>query len=925
MATISGSPRLNEKKAALRAKFSADYKRYYLVDLFKREGFVRRKCVSCGKNFWTLDPERKTCDDQPCSPYSFIQDPPTSKRFDKISAWRTIERFFERNGHASVKRYPVVSRWRPDLYFTVASIIDFQRVEGGKVVFQLPANPLVVPQMCLRFNDIPNVGVSGKHNTSYVMVGQHSIADREGYWKDRCIDLDFELMTKEFGIPKKEVTFNEEVWVGYGAFGYSLEFFVRGLELGNAVFTAFEGDIGDYREMKEKVVDMGTGLNRWAWLSTGTPTCYDTEWATILKRMNRACKVDVDRRLFLDYSRLAGSMNVDEFGSLSGQRAIIAKKLGLDAEKLESQLAPMEALYSIADHAQTLLFGVADGMLPSNSGGGYNLRILFRRAMNFIRHYGFPLTIDDVVGWHIDYLKAMYPELEEHRKDVATVLAVEAERYATSSERVAKIVGTISTTGRPVSTDDLIRLYDSDGVTPEQLMESGAKVAMPEDFYEKVQAKHITKKVEEDRPKFDVGGLPATKLLYYEEDAEFDFKAKVLKVFPGNFVVLNHTLFYPRGGGQEPDRGTLGKAKVVDVEKYGDIVLHRLDGPAPKAGAAVECRVDSRRRRRVTQIHTATHILNGSSRDVLGPWVWQHSAFKEEDYGRIDITHFSHLTEEEVQKIEDRANEVVRMNLRIRNTFMPRQEAESKYGFRLYQGGVVPTKLVRVVDIGGWDIEACGGTHAKATGEVGLVKITKAERIQDGVERLEFVAGEAAMEYVHRTEAGLQQLSRILDTQRENLPKVAESLLEEVDALRTKEKELGRKLVELSTSGASAGASAAFVTTNPTGPILLSVAPPSGLGDKEVIAQGQKLAEAKPNTVYVGFVDRKTSIQVICFVGKEAQQHGFSASEIVKKVSAELGGSGGGSPAFAQGGGPKVDRMNELVNAIPELVGAMRA
>jgi alanyl-tRNA synthetase len=157
---------VNEKKLALKAKFSADYKRYYLVDLFKREGFIRKKCENCGKYFWTLNADRKRCDDQPCSLYTFIGDPPTSKRLSYVETWKAVESFFAKNGHTIVKRYPVVSRWRPDLYFTVASIIDFQRVEGGKVVFSLPTNPLVVPQMCLRFNDTPTVGGSGKHGTS---------------------------------------------------------------------------------------------------------------------------------------------------------------------------------------------------------------------------------------------------------------------------------------------------------------------------------------------------------------------------------------------------------------------------------------------------------------------------------------------------------------------------------------------------------------------------------------------------------------------------------------------------------------------------------------------------------------------------------------------------------------------------------------
>jgi alanyl-tRNA synthetase len=903
---------LNEKKDVLRTKFSADYRRYYLVDLFKREGFTRKKCENCGQFFWTLDADRKICDDQPCSSYSFIGAPPTNKRLDEVESWSAINHFFVRNHHSSVKRYPVVSRWRPDLYFTVASIVDFQRVEAGKVVFQLPANPLVVPQMCMRFNDIPNVGVSGKHYTSFVMVGQHSLADREGYWKDRCIDLDFQLMTKDFGIDKEEITFNEDVWVGYGAFGYSLEFFVRGLELGNAVFTAFEGDVTEYRELKEKVVDMGTGLQRWAWLSQGTPTNYDANFSSVLKRMNELCKVEVDRRLFLEYSRLAGTMNVDEFGSLSDQRAIIAKKLNIDSRELESQLGPREAMYSIADHSRSLLFAIADGMLPSNSGGGYNLRIIYRRAMNFIRHYRFPLSIADVVGWHIDHLSAMYPELEEHREDVAEVLQVEEARYSSSSERVSKIVSSLSLAGKPVPTDQLIRLYDSDGVTPEQLAEAGAVIDKPEDFYEQVQARHITRRFEEPKPKFATGKLRPTRLLYYEDGAEFDFRAKVLRVFPGGYVVLDQTVFYPRGGGQEPDHGKIGKADVIDVEKYGEVVIHRVEGDVPGTGARVDCHVDARRRRRITQIHTATHIINGSSRQVLGPWVWQHSAFKEEDYGRIDITHFSHLTDAQIGEIEDVANEIVRRDLKVKNIFMQRQAAEKRYGFRLYQGGVVPGRLVRVVDIGGWDIEACGGTHSRTTGEVGLIKILKAERVQDGVERLEFVAGEAAIEYMHRMDSELQELSQVLSTQRENLPRVAKAVLEELEAARAREKSLGQAMVQMSTAGVGSAARSIAGAK-----LYVSKNPP--FGEEQIIAQGQKSVSSEPSLIYLSLFSAGKSARMVCFVGSEARQAGYSAAEIVKKLAPVLGGSGGGSPSFAQGGGPLLDKLDEASSLAEKL------
>jgi len=917
--TLQSAPHLlNEQKEALKAKFSADYKRYYLVDLFRRKGFVRKKCTNCGKHFWTLDEKRTRCDDQPCSPYSFIGDSPVRAKFDYVDTWKKIESFFKRNGHASVKRYPVVSRWRPDLYFTVASIIDFQRVDGGKVVFELPTNPLVVPQMCLRFNDVPTVGVNGKHGTSFCMIGQTALANKQGYWKDRCIDLDFELLTKVFGIPEDEITFIEQVWLGYGAFGYSLEYFVRGVETGNAVFTAFEGNPEKYVPLKEGVVDMGAGLERFNWLSQGTPTAYDAYLSIVLKRMREDNRLEYDEDLFLRYARLSGEINLDEYRNLDEAKGKIARTLNTDISTLARQFGALEAMYAIADHSRTLLFAIADGMLPSNSGGGYNLRMVFRRASNFINHYKFKLVIADLVNWHIDYLRRMYPELEEHREDVVKVLEVEGSRHASSSERISKIVSDISTSGKPVSTEQLIRLYDSDGVTPEQLIEAGASVTMPEDFYETVQARHLTRKLEEPKPPFDAEKLPATKLLYYDDGASLDFGARVLKVVEGKYIVLNQTVFYPRGGGQEPDKGTLGGAKVVDVEKYGDIVVHKVQGKVPRPGTKVECHVDARRRGRITQIHTATHILNGSSRQVLGPWVWQHSAFKEEDYGRIDITHFSHLTAMEVQRIEDLANEIVRRNLRVTNTFMPRGEAEAKYGFRLYQGGVVPVKLVRVVNIGGWDIEACGGTHTRATGEVGLIKITKVERIQDGVERLEFVAGAAAVEHMHRMDSSLEELSSILGTQRENLPKVVLSTVKELEAARSREKALGQTLVELSTANVLSSA-------KQYGSVKLYVAREPPFGEDQIIAQGQKSVSADPSLIYISIFSTQKSARVICFVGPSARKAGYSAGEFVKGLAAVLGGSGGGTPAFAQGGGPLLDKVSQAATSAEGLLSAPRS
>ncbi|MFQ5921073.1 MAG: alanine--tRNA ligase-related protein, partial [Nitrososphaerales archaeon] len=270
------------EKEELVARFSSEPDKYYRVELFDKAGFSRSRCTNCGSYFWSLESRERcaNCD----TAHTFIGDPPTSKRLDYTNTWKAVEDFFVKNGHAGVKRYPVVCRWREDLFFTVASIVDFQRVIGGKVVFELPANPLIVPQMCLRFNDIENVGVSGKHYTSFCMIGQHSISNGgdQGYWKDRCIDLDYRMLTEVLGIKKEEILFQEDVWLGYGAFGYSLEYFVRGLELGNAVFTEFEGSPKEHRTMKERVVDMGAGLERFSWITMGTPTSYDCTFGPVV-------------------------------------------------------------------------------------------------------------------------------------------------------------------------------------------------------------------------------------------------------------------------------------------------------------------------------------------------------------------------------------------------------------------------------------------------------------------------------------------------------------------------------------------------------------------------------------------------------------------------------------------------------------------
>ena len=717
-------------------EFSSDPDKYYNVKLFQEQGFVRKSCSKCGRFFWTLDANRTLCPDDGTDTYSFIGEPPTSKRFDYTQAWKQVEEFFVKNNHTSVSRYPVVCRWRDDLYFTIASIVDFQRIMGSKVVFEFPANPLVVPQTCLRFKDLENVGVTGRHFSSFCMIGQHSVPNNQGYWKDECVDLDYRLLTDQFGIKKEEVVFVEDVWAGGGSFGPSLEYFVRGLELGNAVFTEFQGELGQHTTLDQRVIDMGAGLERFAWITMGTPTAYDCCFGPINEKLYNTIGIDSDSEVLRKYFTEIAK-EIDHYDDLNQVRRLAIKNAGITDSQLTKMITPMEGMYLIADHLRTLIFAITDGALPSNVGGGYNLRMMLRRINATISKLNLKLDIDDLIDSHIDYLKDTYPELDEKREDVKQILKIESARYEESKVHMKKKAEKIREKGTP-TVDELITFYESDGITPEYLKEVDAISEVPSSFYSKLSDLHQSEK-KKAITELPLEQLPETETLFYKDDP-MEFEAKVIKVFDDQ-VVLDKTSFYARGGGQEPDHGSIAGFEVVDVDKHADIIVHKLKGGIPNEGDTVQCKVDVTRRSNITKNHTSTHIINTSARSVLGSWVWQHSAFKDDDHARLDITHHSSLNDEQVKQIEDAANKMIKDNYPVNIEYFDRGTAEQKYGFRIYQGGVVPVKSVRIVSIEDKDIEACGGTHVKKTGDIELIKITKTKRIQDGVVRLEFVSG----------------------------------------------------------------------------------------------------------------------------------------------------------------------------------------
>tara|TARA_B100000686_G_scaffold269231_1_gene285102 strand:- start:2722 stop:5415 length:2694 start_codon:yes stop_codon:yes gene_type:complete len=886
-------------KKEILEKFSADPQRYYNVNLFEDQGFERKSCQVCKRFFWTLDSERSKCPNHSEDTYSFIGEPPTAKRFDYTQSWKEVESFFVKNNHTSINRYPVVCRWRDDLYFTIASIVDFQRVMGSKVVFEFPANPLVVPQTCLRFKDLENVGVTGRHFSSFCMIGQHSIPNENGYWKDECVNLDFNLLTEQFGIAKKEITFVEDVWEGGGSFGSSLEYFVRGLELGNAVFTEFQGDLSNYKTLDQRIIDMGAGLERFAWITMGTPTAYDCCFGPITQKLIEYAGIDANSSILVPYfTEIAKNLELHD--DLSQVRKNATKATGLSDEQINHIITPLEGIYLIIDHIRTLIFAISDGALPSNVGGGYNLRIMLRRIVSTMDRLKLKFDLDEIIDIQIDYLKKTYPELEKTRKDVKEIISIETGRYESSKQRMEKIVSKLD---KEPAVDDLIRLYESDGVTPEYLKEMKVIDEIPSTFYAKLSDLHQSKK-QKEQITLPLEGVPDTELLFYGDDPR-EFDAKVVKSFD-SFVVLDKTSFYARGGGQEPDHGKIGNCEIVDVTKHGNIIVHEVKGQLPKEGDTVSCVVDDKRRDGITKNHTSTHIINTSARSVLGSWIWQHSAFKEEDHARLDITHHSALTDEEVEKIEKAANTIVSKSMPVEIDNFERGIAEQKYGFRIYQGGVVPVKSVRIVSIGDLDIEACGGTHVKKTSDVNEIKITRTKRIQDGVVRIEFVSGESAKEFVRKSQEyseskeaeqklkEQEKLKRIENRQqaKERIPVIAKSLSESNEGTTTIED----ITIELTESG-----KANFCYSSS-----------SNYDDVFHIGLGEALCKADPMLVYCGLFEDGEKIRVIVYAGDNISKQ-KSAGEIVKNISQILGGAGGGNPNFAQGGGTDKSKIEDAI------------
>jgi alanine--tRNA ligase len=801
-------------KEALAKQFSKRWKELYALKVLEERGFGRKKCKKCGKYFWSCDKKRKLCGDSTCEPYSFI-----GKKFgwkhDYVDTWREFARFFQSKGRTVINRYPTVARWRDDTWFVQASIYDFQpHVVSGET--SPPANPLVVAQPCFRFNDIENIGVTSRHYSNFVMIGQHRfVSENREDWKEDDIGLVVDVL-KQFKIPEKALTFVENAWLGGGNAGPCFELFVGGMELLTTVFMQYA--ITENNELKDlplKIIDFGWGLERLAWLVNGTATSYEVTFDPVDKKFAKLIGFKPDDAFLKKLSKVNANMDLtEEAPEKVFQRA--AKALKMKQEALLKKLEPIRAFYSILDHSKTLLFAIADGALPSNTGGGYNLRVLLRRALRMGEKFNWPVDLVWLAREHAQALYGnvsprsisstrgeelseadlmpMYPELRQSLPDVEKILEFEVKRYQESKQKISQFLDTFLKKKKTIDAKDLVQLYESQGALPEDVAavaeKYNVKVKIPDNFYEMISAKHAKPKEKLQAKGIQQLKLPATNLLYYTSEKMREFDAKVLKIIDGRFVVLDKTAFYPTSGGQLCDIGNMNrKGSVVNVEKVGNVVLHEVEDINFKEGSIVNCELDWPRRQQLTRHHTAVHIVNGVCRAQLGSHVWQAGSEKTLEKARLDITHYQNLTKDELMKIEALANEIVLQALPVNKKILPRTQAEQTYTMRIYQGGVSPGNTVRILEIPGLDVEACGGTHCANTLEVGPIKILGSKRIQDGIIRIELVSGKRAIDEFQKGENYLQQSAQVFSVLPEQLPKTCTRFFDE---WKNQRKEIGK-------------------------------------------------------------------------------------------------------------------------------------
>jgi len=861
--------------------------------------------------------------------------------------------FFAGKGHHIEPSAPLVPHNDPSLLWINAGMAPLKPYFDGRIK---PDNPRIAnSQKCIRTNDIENVGKTRRHHTFFEMLGNFSIGD---YFKEEAITWAWEFLTspewigfdpdrlsvtvhkddeeayriwhEKIGIPAERIYKLDEsnFWdIGEGPCGPCTEIYYdrgekygdlndpecwpggeneRFLEIWNLVFSQFNHNKdGSYTPLPSKNIDTGAGLERLASILQDVDSNFDTD-------------------LFMP---------------------IIEKTAAIAGVKYKAAEETDVALKVIADHIRAITFAVGDGVLPSNEGRGYVIRRLLRRAVR----YGKVLGIDRPFLWELvatvgEIMGGYYPEVVEKREFIEKVIRTEEERFhETLSEGLAilaELCDKAKSAGESViSGEDAFKLYDTYGfpldLTEDYAREQGLTVDR-EGFEAAMEAQRArARAARQDAESMQVQGGPLADFAQASEFVGYDqlsAEARVIAIVAGDAlvesageneavkVILDRTPFYAESGGQVSDRGTLTgpgfKAAVTDLSKapHGQHVHHVvIEKGTLKVGDTVFAEVDQVARSGIVRNHTATHLLHKALKEVLGDHVNQAGSLVEPERLRFDFSHFGALTPEELEEVERRVNEQIWRSIDVEISYHPLAEAKAMGAMALF--GEKYGEIVRVVRVGDYSLELCGGCHVKNTAQIGLFKLVSEGGIGSGVRRVEAVTGRRAYEYLDEQFAILKTAASLLKTSPAELVKRIESLQAEMRQLERENESMQARLGRLEAAElASKARSVAGVT------LLAARVNVSGMDALRQVADEIK---AKLGSVALALgAAQGDRVNLVVAVTSDLTARGLHAGKLIKELAAICGGGGGGKPEFAQAGGKDPAKLDEALSAFARFVEA---
>ncbi len=840
--------------------------------------------------------------------------------------------FFHSKGHQVVASSSLVPHNDPTLLFTNAGMNQFKDVFLG--LDKRNYSRATTSQRCVRaggkHNDLENVGYTARHHTFFEMLGNFSFGD---YFKHDAIQFAWELLTSEkwFALPKERlwVTVYEsddeayEIWEK--EVGIPRERIIRIGDNKGAPYASDNfwqmGDTGPCGPCTEIFYDHGDHI--WGG-PPGSPEedgdRYIEIWNIVFMQFNRQAdgtmeplpKPSVDTGMGLEriaavLQHVNSNYDIDLFRTLS---QAVAKVTG--ATDLSNK-----SLRVIADHIRSCAFLIADGVMPSNENRGYVLRRIIRRAVRHGNMLGAKETFFyKLVGPLIDVMGSAGEDLKRQQAQVEQVLKTEEEQFARTLERGLALLDEelAKLSGDTLDGETAFRLYDTYGFP----VDLTADVCRERNI--KVDEAGFEAAMEEQRRRArEASGFGADYNAMIRVDSASEFKGydhlelngKVTALFVDGkavdainagqeaVVVLDQTPFYAESGGQVGDKGELKGANfsfaVEDTQKYGQAIGHigKLAAGSLKVGDAVQADVDEARRSRIRLNHSATHLMHAALRQVLGTHVSQKGSLVNDKVLRFDFSHNEAMKPEEIRAVEDLVNAQIRRNLPIETNIMDLEAAKAKGAMALF--GEKYDERVRVLSMGDFSTELCGGTHASRTGDIGLFRIISESGTAAGVRRIEAVTGEGAIATVHADSDRLSEVAHLLKGDSNNLADKVRSVLERTRQL---EKEL-QQLKEQAAAQESANLSSKAIDVNG---VKLLVSELSGVEPKMLRTMVDDLKNQLGSTIIVLATVAEGKVSLIAGVSKDVTDR-VKAGELIGMVAQQVGGKGGGRPDMAQAGG----------------------